>query len=137
MSENIFTHNLTPGLVDTLRQFGLAVRNKGRYKIHIRNDMTLGITENNNFQKLKHWGLVAKYKENGVHIAGYWVLTRRGAAFLRNEIDMPKKVTTQSNHKIGESEERIMIADTFSNYGEDYWQTNFGKLNPEQTTLIL
>ena len=134
-----FWHTLTPGLVEVLRKFGLRVKSLDKNKIHIRKDLDLDISENNNFQKLKYWGLVAKYRENGKHIAGFWVLTRNGGAFLRNELDMPKKVKTFENHLIEKSQERTRITDFFNCYGEEYWQQTFIGLpiENEQKELFL
>ncbi len=124
---NQYWHTLSPGLIETFRKFALQVRDHNN-KVHIRRDVTLTITENNNFQKLRYWGLVAKYKEMGNHIAGYWVLTKRGGEFLRGEITLPKKVKTEDNHKIEESKERVLIYDYFKSYTMEYWQETFHKI---------
>ncbi len=127
-------HTLTPGLVNTLKKFGDAVNRKGN-KIHIRNDLILDISENNNFQKLKYWGLVAKYKVDGNHLAGYWVLTRLGGGFLRNEALVSKKVETEDNCKTGESHEKVKINDFFG-IKEEYWQQQFPAVNYDQGSLL-
>jgi hypothetical protein len=121
------SHTLTPGLINTLKKFALAVASKGN-KIHIRHDLTLDISENNNFQKLKYWGLVAKYRIGNHHPAGYWILTRLGSEFLRGEKDVAQKVFTENNEKKYESEERINIKDKI---GTDYWQDRYPNINQE------
>lgn len=123
------THTLTPGLVETLKKFALGVKEKGN-KIHTRRDIVLDISQYNNFQKLKYWGLVAKHGE-----PGYWVLTRRGLQFLRGEINVPKKVLTEGNRKTGESLQEVDI----TNYKTDpkYWQTNFESVDVNQGALDL
>jgi len=136
MSDKIQIHCLSKGLVVTLRKFGLAVATKRRNKIHIRNDMVLDITENNNFQKLKYWGLVAKCEVEGQHIAGYWLLTTRGSLFLKNEIDMPKRVSTQDNHLRDKSAEKVRITDFYQGYREEYWQIDFSGVDLRQPVLF-
>jgi hypothetical protein len=123
----IHSHTLTPGLINTLKKFALAVRNKGN-KIHIRHDLTLDISENNNFQKLKYWGLVAKFKMGNQHLSGYWVLTRLGSEFLKGQKDVAHKVFTEDNQKVNESKERINIKDKM---GDDYWQDYYPSVNQE------
>lgn len=118
------THSLTPGLINTLLKFGYAAKRKGNM-VHIRKDMDLNISENNNFQKLRYWGLVAKYEERGERKVGYWVLTRKGVFFLRGEIEIPKKITTKDNRIVGESDHKVTIKDCVPNQTEEYWQQHF------------
>ena len=136
MESRIHSHNLSPGLVEALRKFGLMVKQKGQNNLHIRRDLDFDISENNNFQKLKYWGLIAKYRVGGFHYAGWWVLTRNGASFLRNEMDMPKKVKTCENRLIEKGEQRVRITDYYENMKDEYWQIDFTGIQFEQGILF-
>lgn len=50
---------------------------------------TLGMTTSQwtNFQKLRYWGLISKANSDR---GGVWKVTNRGAAFVRNELAIPK-----------------------------------------------
>lgn len=136
MLGKIHTHNLTPGLAKILQKFSLALKTKGENKIHIQRDLDLTHSEFGNFQKLRYWGILAKYNENGQHVSGYWLLTRNGAAFLRCEMFMPRNVQTQDNHKIGESPEKVLITDLIRGYDKPYWQKQFPVIDDRQPMLI-
>jgi len=107
---------LTPGIIRALIKFRQALAAKQINKIHLLDDMVdreyeLTPHEWNNFSRLRFHALVAKFKENGEHEAGYWLLTSRGAAFLRGEADIPVKVKVFRNHVVDHSEERVFIKD--------------------------
>ena len=133
---NTHEHSLTIGLIGILRKLGLKVKTKNDNRIHIQRDLELSHSEFCNLQKLRYWGLIFKVKINGVHQAGYWGLTRNGSLFLNNLIDMPKKVATQDNHKIGESDHKVRITDFYRNYTEEVWQMDFKGINFEQPSLF-
>lgn len=109
--KKVYWQRLSPILVKTLVKFKAAVIQKGENKIHLRDDLELTKSEYTNFQKLRFHGLVAKYKIEGKNIYGYWVLTRRGSDFLKNEITVPVKVKTYRNKVIGYSEARVTVID--------------------------
>lgn len=102
-----FWHRLTPLLVETLVQFRNKVVEKNENKIHLQHDLYLSKNEYNNFQKLRYHALVAKYKEHGEHIPGYWVITKRGAEFLNGIIQVPVRVATFRNKVVAKSEEMV------------------------------
>lgn len=109
-------HKLTPLLVTALLKFHRAVKRRGENKVHYIHDMTdepLTISENKNWSKLRFHGLIAKYRENGKHKSGYWVLTRRGAQFLRGEIRVPYEVLTFRNRVENHSLETVSIEDVW------------------------
>lgn len=91
-----YWHTLSPVLVEVLFRFAL-ISQKTNNRVHVPKDIALTTTEYNNFQKLRYFGLIAKYKENGENVAGYWVLTQRGEQFLKNEKGVPDKVETFRN----------------------------------------
>lgn len=92
-----YWHRLTPGLVGALIKLRTAVHEKQRNNIDIHKEMDLTTTEAMNWTKLRFHGLVAKYKVDGQVQRGQWVLTSRGAQFLRGEIARPRKVKTLNN----------------------------------------
>ncbi len=107
---------LTPGIIHALVKFRQALSIKGENKIHLLDDMDnreyeLSRHEWNNFSRLRFHALVAKYKKDGEHEAGYWLLTSRGAAFLRGEADIPVKVKIFRNKVVDHSEDTVFIKD--------------------------
>lgn len=64
-----------------------------------------------NFTKLRFHGLAVHHKEAG---KGYWLLTKRGAKFLRNELAVPRRVQTFRNSVIDHDEQLVMLGDITS-----------------------
>ena len=129
-------HKLTPGLVGILVKMIESVKESGHNKVHLQKDLALTHSEFANLQKLRYWGLIAKCKEGGERKKGYWVITRRGGEFLRNEKAMPKTVATLDNTIVGRSEDTVTISQFFSEaYPKTYWQEEFG-IELNQTSLI-
>lgn len=111
-----YSVNMTAGLVNALVKFRQTVGEKNENKVHLLQDMKgrdyeLTDHEWNNFSRLRFHALVAKYKVNGVHVAGYWLLTHRGAQFLNGEVQIPKKVDVLNNVVVGRSEEMVGLID--------------------------
>lgn len=109
-----YWHKLTPLLVRTLVKFRVGVNEKGMNKVHLQDDLDLTKTEYNNFQKLRLHGLVAKYKEEGQHINGYWLLTRRGSDFLNGTLDIPKRVKTFRNKVVDYDPVKVFVVDVIN-----------------------
>ena len=99
---------LTPGLVKAFLKFA-AVAPGLDNKVHARLDTDFTKSEYNNFQKLRYHALVAKYKENGTHVPGYWLLTRRGNQWRKGQITIPGHVFVQNNRVVGYAEEMVSI----------------------------
>jgi predicted transcriptional regulator len=80
----------------------------------VQKDLSLTKNDYNNFQKLRYHGLVAKVKAK----AGYWLITKRGGQFLRNEIAIPAGVKTFRNHveEDGHTKETVRITDFKDRY---------------------
>ena len=110
-----YSVQLTEGIVRALIKFRQAIDRKKENRIHllkdIQGDIKLTPHEWNNFTRLRFHALVAKFRENGKHVAGYWLLTKRGGEFLRGETDVPKTVTVFNNKVISHSEDRVFIKD--------------------------
>ena len=58
--------------------------------------------------KLRLHGLIAKYKEDGVHKASHWVITKKGWSFLAGE-SIQEKVIVFDNQVLGHSLETTTI----------------------------
>ena len=94
-------------------------------KVHIKNDIDFTKTEFNNFQKLRYHGLVAKWvnKTTKQHEGGYWLLTRRGNLFCKNQLEVPKKVKTFRNKIWDKSDEMVYLSDILKNENMPYWKS--------------
>lgn len=114
-----YWHRMTPGLVKALVKFAKAVKANGVNHAHTRKDAHLTTSELCNFTKLRHHGLVAKYMENGEHVTGEWLLTKRAGEFLRGEIDIPLKVKTYRNKNVDYSKEMVNIRDIGGDWFEN------------------
>lgn len=117
-------HRLSKGLANTLVSF----RKKAivsNNKVHIKNDIELSKTAFNNFQKLRYHGLVTKWvnPETKEHEAGYWLLTRRGNLFCKNQLEVPAKVQTFRNKIYQKSLEKVFLSDILSQENMPYWDS--------------
>jgi hypothetical protein len=102
----MFWHMMSPGLVGCLiKAIEFVKINKNHF--HLTKDLNLSKTEYNNFQKLRFHGLIA----HSGNKAGYWLITKRGGSFLRDEIEIPDGVKTFRNKVEGHSEKMIKISD--------------------------
>lgn len=107
---------MTEGLLNALVKFRLAVSDKNENKVHLLQDMKgqpYELTEHewNNFTRLRFHALVAKYKVDGVHLSGYWLITHRGAQFLKGEIKIPRLVKILNNVVVERSEDMVGVMD--------------------------
>ena len=106
---------ITKGQLNTLAKFRLSVIENDRNSIHLQKDIELTKNEYNNFQKLRYNGLVAHAPDTGC-----WLITRRGAQFLRGEIDLPKGVLIFRNRIQAYHKKRVTTVSIFKNE-EPYW----------------
>ena len=81
----------------------------------MQSDVNFSKNEYANFQKLRYSGLVAKCEKSA-----YWLLTKRGAAFLRNEIFLPKGVLVFRNRIQKYHEDKVNLMSVMKN-NEPYW----------------
>lgn len=105
-----YWQTLTNGLVLTLIKFARAVKRKDENRVHIIKEAGFNVTQVCNFQKLKYFGLVAKYDDPD-NKAGYWVLTRLGLAFLTGEKSVCKKIKTYRGRIVEHSPYFVLISD--------------------------
>ena len=136
-----YWHKITPGLVKTLVKVYQQVCSKEQNLVH-KDELNLDHSEYGNFQKLRFHALIAKYKENGVWIRGGWVITRRGAQFLRGAQAIPKKVQTYRNKVVAHDPDLVFVKDVMrsTQYWEDYgdfaMQNNFFSDNDTEKVEI-
>jgi len=114
--DKVWKHALTPGLVIILTKFGEAVNLKHENKIHMQQDLSLSNTEFANYQKLRLFGLIAHYKENGEVQRGYWLLTWKGSRFLKNQLPIHRSVKTLNNSVIARDVAQVFISDVWEEY---------------------
>ena len=107
--------NITKGQLNMLAKFREAITVKNENSIHLQSDVNFSKNEYANFQKLRYSGLVAKCE-----VSAYWLLTKRGAAFLRNEIFLPKGVLVFRNRIQKYHEDKVNLMAVLKN-NEPYW----------------
>lgn len=118
---------LTKGFVKGLVKFRQAIEAKNENRIHLLKDMQdpeykLTPHEWNNFSRLRFHGLVAKYKEEGKHVGGYWLITRRGAQFLSGKVAIPERVLVFNNRVVGHSDKMVTLTDVFKSDQVPYFE---------------
>lgn len=69
--------------------------------------------------------MIAKYKENGVNIAGNWIMTKRGADFINGIESVPKRVKTFRNRVVDHDTEQVRVIDIIQRYPFPYVETEF------------
>lgn len=118
---------LTQGVVRALIKFRATVYAKQRNEIHLLDDMRgtpneLTPHEWNNFSRLRFHGMVAKYKENGLHKSGYWLITKRGADFLNGRETVPQSVTVFRNKVVDHAIDEVSIGDVMRDETVPYFE---------------
>lgn len=112
-----YTFTLNANLVKILQKIYGAIVLKGENDIHLDKDtegtdFELKYSQRSNVTILRFHGLVAKVRdENGKQTAGHWLITRRGASFLKGNISIPVKVRTFDNHVTDHSPEMVSFRD--------------------------
>lgn len=119
-----YWHRITPGLVHTLVKVYEKVCEKNENLVH-KDELDLDHSEYGNFQKLRFHALIAKYRVDGIWQRGTWVVTKRGAQFLKNQLAIPKSVKTFRNKVVAHSDEtvdvgRVMKSDQYWDMYEDF-----------------
>ncbi len=120
-SMKIWKHSLTAGLVAVLIKAIDAVKKTNKNSFNLQDDLLLSVSENNNFQKLQYFGLIAHDKT-----PGKWLITTLGGQFLRNEVGVQKFALSFRDRLIEREGPVIKISSFYEHiYGEDYWQKRF------------
>ena len=99
-----YGHSLSRGLVGAMLVFSRLGEGP-----HLLSASQVNISQYNNFQKLKYFGLVEKAGE-GPH-SGIWRITYLGWAFLRGEHNAPKRVRTYRGEVTEVDTERVLFKD--------------------------
>lgn len=108
---------MNPNMVKILQKIYGAIVAKGVNNIHVDHDTDgteweMPYSQRSNVTILRFHGLVAKYRdEAGKHKAGHWLITTRGAAFLKGNISIPKRVKIFDNEVRDHSEEMVDFKD--------------------------
>lgn len=108
-SMKMYWHRMTPHLAKTLVKIYTAISSKGENKIHPHKEMELSTSEHMNMTKLRFHGLIAKVKEKGEVERGYWLITRKGAEFLKGEVGVAKRVQTFRNKVVNHEFDYVYI----------------------------
>lgn len=103
-STNSYTHAITPGLVKILLKVYKHVVESGCNSLGM-NELPLTHSEYGNFQKLRFHALIAKDDNEDKK----WLVTTRGADFLKGKIQIPRTVETYRNRVTGHSEDHVTI----------------------------
>ncbi len=129
-----YWHSMTPGLVRILvKCYEYASTHDNLFMMK---DLKLDHSEYGNFQKLRFHGLIAKNKIAGDIEERVWLITHRGADFLKGLIQIPAKVQTFRNRVTEHDEELVTVTDVMK--GQIYWEQKFeyDLFAPKQTSLI-
>lgn len=105
----IYTYKVNAGHASTLKAMADHVKNNGDPTINF-NDLDNDIRYSAATQrtKMRLHGLIAKYKEDGVHVASKWVITTKGYNFLKGD-DIPEKVIVFDNQVLGHGSDMTNI----------------------------
>lgn len=129
-----YWHRITPGLVKILvKCYEYASTHENLFMMK---DLNLDHSEYGNFQKLRFHGLIAKNKVDGVVQERVWLLTHRGAEFLKGTIQIPVRVQTFRNRVEDHDSELVTVTDVMRS--DPYWESNFSYdiFAPKQAILI-
>jgi hypothetical protein len=131
-----YWHGLSQGLVRTLIKIYKGVADKKENMINPHHELDLTTVEHMNMTKLRFHGLIAKVKEDGEVQRGFWLITQRGADFLKGQIQVPSRVQTFRNKVVDHSTDLVTITDVMRD--AVYWEKDFSYdvFTPTQKTLL-
>ena len=120
---------LDKGSIEIMKAFARYIQIKGVNMVHPRNEMeNVYISSNHvgNLSRPRMHGLIAHYKENGHKKAGCYLLTKKGADFLRGaSIPRYAIISKTVGHQVGYFAEDVLtctINDFRENDGEPRWE---------------
>ena len=129
-----YWHSITPGLVKTLiKCYVYASEHDNEFKMR---DLNLDHSEYGNFQKLRFHALIAKRKQDGERVERVWLITGRGADFLKGVMTIPDRVQTFRNRVVEHSPIMVNVRDVMRS--EPYWEEkfDFNLFEPKQLSII-
>lgn len=110
---NVYRHTLDDADVGALRHIHTWLLKHGGYEVDVRQALP-SYTERSRVTQLRYHGLLAKaLNKEGKHKASLWILTRRGAQFLKGELLVPKWVESCKNKLTGVKSEVMVSAHDF------------------------
>ena len=116
--------NISKGIAQDLIKLRERVLLTKENKVHPVRDLNLTHSQYNNLQKLRFHGLIAHYKnpETKKEESGFWLLTKRGNLFCKNQISIPKKVLVFRNRIQDKGDKLVNMAQILSPKNtEPYW----------------
>lgn len=103
----IYTHKVNAKHARILRAMADRTNETQNRQVNF-NDIDLAFAEHSQRTKMRQHGLIAKYKEDGRHVASTWVITTKGWSFLKGD-PIPAKVIVYNNQVLGHEPETITI----------------------------
>lgn len=122
-TSKIHWKRISKGNVGALIIMRRAIGQLQRNDIHIAQDIELTYSERANFSTLRQHGLVAHIKDDGARQSGRWLLTKRGAQFLRGEIAIPQRVAVMNNRVIDHDPVHVTVEEVMKTLPvfDDLW----------------
>lgn len=131
-----YWHRISKGTTVGLIKAYNTVRDNNKNKFNLTRDLTgenkLTISEQVNWSILRFHGLVAKVKENGQIVGGYWLITKRGADYLSGKIQIPKRVQTWRNHVVDHDTRLVGIMDVMKEHPTFDQDFDYSLFEPKQ-----
>jgi hypothetical protein len=116
------------GTAEIMKAIARFIQIKGINVVHPRKELEgHGLSSNQvgNLSRPRMHGLIARFKKDGKPIAGNYVLTSKGAAFLKNEAVPRYAIISKAlKHQVGyfEPEKLTCRISDFNEPGEPYWE---------------
>lgn len=126
----IYRYKINKGHAQTLKQMAAIVHETGSNKINM-NDMAAAYSDATQRTKLRLHGLIAKYKENDVHVASTWLITKKGWSFLKGDY-IPEQVIVFDNQVLGHGDERTNIFEVLPMSAPVYEQEDLNQAEAER-----
>lgn len=105
----IYRHKPNKAHVKILRRLQSEVRKTGVNKFNF-NDIEGSFAQKSQRSKMRQHGLIAKFKEDGKHVANTWVITTKGYDFLAGN-PIQQTVVVYDNQVIGHDGPMVTIRD--------------------------
>ena len=106
---NVYRYKANGVLADVLIQMAERVKSTGINKVNF-DDIPGAYKYKSQRTKMRLHGLIARYKENGEHIANTWLITRKGWAWLAGQ-GIDQTVVVYNNTLLGHEGGTIRISD--------------------------
>lgn len=142
-TDKIHWKRISKGNVGALIKLRRKIGELNQNDIHIAQDLELTYSERANFSTLRQHALVAHIKDDdGNRISGRWLLTKRGAEFLRGETSIPQKVAVMNNRVIDHDPVFVTVTDVMQTLPvfDDVWDYRANQDTsavPEQQSTLL